>query len=53
MNRTLEQFKENQKRNQENLKKLLDFIQTGEKYGIHIEESLKNKIRDAMENVAD
>ncbi|GAA8532719.1 hypothetical protein KYTH09_06690 [Helicobacter pylori] len=53
MNRTLEQFKENQKRNQENLKKLLDFIHTGEKYGIHIEESLKDKIRNAMENVAD
>ncbi|MEJ8616160.1 LeoA/HP0731 family dynamin-like GTPase [Helicobacter pylori] len=53
MNETLEQFKANQKRNQENLKKLLDFIQTGEKYGIHIEESLKNKIRNAMENVAD
>ncbi|WRE46592.1 50S ribosome-binding GTPase [Helicobacter pylori] len=32
---------------------MLDFIQTGEKYGIHIEESLKNKIRNAMENVAD
>ncbi|GAA7597753.1 hypothetical protein HpMMM16_09470 [Helicobacter pylori] len=53
MNRTLEQFKENQKRNQENLKKLLDFIRAGEKYGIHIEESLKEKIRNAMENVAD
>ncbi|MDU9757287.1 LeoA/HP0731 family dynamin-like GTPase [Helicobacter pylori] len=53
MNETLEQFKENQKRNQENLKKLLDFIHTGEKYGIHIEESLKEKIRNAMENVAD
>ncbi len=52
-NETLEQFKENQKRNQENLKKLLDFIHTGEKYGIHIEESLKDKIRNAMENVAD
>ncbi|MGL2828586.1 LeoA/HP0731 family dynamin-like GTPase [Helicobacter pylori] len=51
-NETLEQFKKNQKRNQENLKKLLDFIHTGEKYGIHIEESLKNKIRNAMENVA-
>ncbi len=34
MNETLKQFKENQKRNQENLKKLLDFIHTGEKYGI-------------------
>ncbi len=51
-NETLEQFKRNQKRNQENLKKLLDFIHTGEKYGIHIEESLKDKIRNAMENVA-
>ncbi len=36
-NETLEQFKRNQKRNQENLKKLLDFIHTGEKYCIHIE----------------
>ncbi|GAA8940651.1 50S ribosome-binding GTPase [Helicobacter pylori] len=53
MNETLEQFKANQKRNQENLKKLLDFIHTGEKYGIQIEESLKDKIRNAMENVAD
>ncbi|WQR69636.1 50S ribosome-binding GTPase [Helicobacter pylori] len=53
MNETLEQFKRNQKRNQEILKKLLDFIHTGEKYGIHIEESLKEKIRNAMENVAD
>ncbi|MGL2728350.1 LeoA/HP0731 family dynamin-like GTPase [Helicobacter pylori] len=52
-NETLEQFKANQKRNQENLKKLLDFIHTGEKYGIKIEESLKDKIRNAMENVAD
>ncbi|WP_100953815.1 LeoA/HP0731 family dynamin-like GTPase [Helicobacter pylori] len=52
MNETLEQFKANQKRNQEKLEKLLDFIQTGEKYGIKIEESLKNKIRNAMENVA-
>lgn len=32
---------------------MLDFIHTGEKYGIHIEESLKEKIRNAMENVAD
>ncbi|GAA9043760.1 50S ribosome-binding GTPase [Helicobacter pylori] len=31
---------------------MLDFIHTGEKYGIHIEESLKDKIRNAMENVA-
>ncbi|MCQ2643150.1 dynamin family protein [Helicobacter pylori] len=52
MNETLEQFKANQKRNQENLKKLLDFIHTGEKYGIKVEESLKDKIRNAMENVA-
>ncbi|MGL2662318.1 LeoA/HP0731 family dynamin-like GTPase [Helicobacter pylori] len=52
-NETLEQFKRNQKRNQENLKKLLDFVQTGEEYGIKIEESLKDKIRNAMENVAD
>ncbi len=51
-NETLEQFKRNQKRNQENLKKLLDFIHTGEKYGIQIEESLKDKIHNAMENVA-
>lgn len=51
-NETLEQFKRNQKRNQENLKKLLDFIHTGEKYGIHIEESLKDKIRNAIKNVA-
>ncbi|MCQ2651092.1 50S ribosome-binding GTPase [Helicobacter pylori] len=34
------------------LQKLLDFVHTGEKYGIHIEESLKDKIRNAMENVA-
>ncbi len=52
-NETLEQFKANQKRNQEILQKLLDFVHTGEKYGIHIEESLKDKIRNAMENVAD
>ncbi|GAA7866816.1 hypothetical protein HpMS191_06370 [Helicobacter pylori] len=52
MNETLEQFKRNQKRNQENLQKLLDFIHTGEKYGIEVEESLKDKIRNAMENVA-
>ncbi len=51
-NETLEQFKVNQKRNQEILKKLLDFIHTGEKYGINVEESLKDKIRNAMENVA-
>ncbi|AHZ25331.1 LeoA/HP0731 family dynamin-like GTPase [Helicobacter pylori] len=53
MNETLEQFKKDQKRNQENLKKLLDFIHTGEKYRIHIEESLKDKIRNAIKNVAD
>ncbi|MFB1288475.1 LeoA/HP0731 family dynamin-like GTPase [Helicobacter pylori] len=53
MNETLEQFKRNQKRNQENLKKLLDFVHTGEKYGIKVEESLKDKIRNAMENVTD
>ncbi|GAA8494701.1 50S ribosome-binding GTPase [Helicobacter pylori] len=52
MNETLEQFKRNQKRNQEILKKLLDFVQTGEKYGIKVEESLKDKIHNAMENVA-
>ncbi|RVY46238.1 labile enterotoxin output A [Helicobacter pylori] len=52
-NETLEQFKRNQERNQEILKKLLDFIHTGEEYGINIEESLKDKIRNAMENVAD
>ncbi|MFP6048458.1 LeoA/HP0731 family dynamin-like GTPase [Helicobacter pylori] len=52
MNETLEQFKRNQKRNQENLEKLLDFVHTGEEYGIKIEESLKDKIRNAMENVA-
>ncbi|MFA4846610.1 LeoA/HP0731 family dynamin-like GTPase, partial [Helicobacter pylori] len=51
-NETLEQFKRNQKKNQEILKKLLDFIHTGEKYGIKIEESLKDKIHNAMENVA-
>ncbi|RVY18222.1 labile enterotoxin output A [Helicobacter pylori] len=51
-NETLEQFKVNQKRNQEILKKLLDFVHTGEKYGIKVEESLKGKIRNAMENVA-
>ncbi len=50
-NETLEQFKRNQKRNQENLKKLLDFVHTGEEYGIDIEDSLK-KIHNAMENVA-
>ncbi len=52
MNETLEQFKRNQKRNQEILKKLLDFVHAGEEYGIKVEESLKDKIRNAMENVA-
>ncbi|QTO94885.1 50S ribosome-binding GTPase [Helicobacter pylori] len=52
MNETLEQFKKNQKRNQEILKKLLDFVHTGEKYGIKVEDSLKDKIHNAMENVA-
>ncbi|GHS36950.1 hypothetical protein VN1158_06250 [Helicobacter pylori] len=51
-NETLEQFKKNQKRNQEILQKLLDFVHAGEEYGIQIEESLKDKIRNAMENVA-
>ncbi len=52
MNETLEQFKRNQKRNQEILKKLLDFVHAGEKYGIKVEESLKGKIRNAMKDVA-
>lgn len=52
-NETLEQFKKNQERNQKNLQKLLDFIHTGEEYGIKVEESLKDKIRNAMEDVAD
>lgn len=51
-NETLEQFKRNQKRNQEILKKLLDFVHTGEKYGIKVEESLKGRIRNAMKDVA-
>ncbi|MCQ2933231.1 50S ribosome-binding GTPase [Helicobacter pylori] len=51
-NETLEQFKRNQKRNQEILKKLLDFVHAGEKYGIKVEDSFKDKIRNAMENVA-
>lgn len=51
-NETLEQFKRNQERNQEILKKLLDFVHTGEEYGIKVEESLKDKIHNAMENVA-
>ncbi|WQT14022.1 50S ribosome-binding GTPase [Helicobacter pylori] len=53
MNETLKQFKENQKRNQENLKKLLDFIHTGKKYGIKIEESFKAKINNAIQSATD
>ncbi|GAA8201917.1 hypothetical protein HpBT148_04870 [Helicobacter pylori] len=53
MNETLKQFQEIQKRNQENLEKLLDFIHTGEKYGIEIEESFKAKINSAIQSVAD
>ncbi|NHA79430.1 labile enterotoxin output A [Helicobacter pylori] len=52
MNETLEQFKRNQKRNQEILQKLLDFVHTREKYGIKVEESLKDKIRNAMKDVS-
>ncbi|GAA9290547.1 hypothetical protein HpHA234_07980 [Helicobacter pylori] len=52
MNETLKQFKESQKRNQENLEKLLDFIHTGEKYGIEIEESFKAKINNAIQSAA-
>ncbi|GAA7849959.1 50S ribosome-binding GTPase [Helicobacter pylori] len=52
-NETLGQFKKDQKRNQEILKKLLDFVHAGEKYGIKVEDSFKDKIRNAMENVAD
>ncbi|PUD43904.1 labile enterotoxin output A [Helicobacter pylori] len=51
-NETLEQFKKNQERNQKNLQKLLDFVHTGEEYGIKVEESLKDKIRNAIKNVA-
>ncbi|GAA6820751.1 50S ribosome-binding GTPase [Helicobacter pylori] len=51
-NETLGQFKKDQKRNQEILKKLLDFIHTGEKYGIKIEESLKDKIHNAIKDVS-
>ncbi|WP_187898382.1 LeoA/HP0731 family dynamin-like GTPase [Helicobacter pylori] len=51
-NETLEQFKRNQKRNQEILKKLLDFVHAGEEYGIKVEESLKDKIHNAIKNVA-
>ncbi|GAA7137716.1 hypothetical protein Kyoto68B_06190 [Helicobacter pylori] len=53
MNETLKQFKENQKRNQENLNKLLDFIHTGEKYGIEIEESFKAKINSTIQSATD
>ncbi|MGL2545053.1 LeoA/HP0731 family dynamin-like GTPase [Helicobacter pylori] len=51
-NETLEQFKRNQKRNQEILKKLLDFVHAGEKYGIKVEESLKDKIHNAIKDVS-
>ncbi|WRF72854.1 50S ribosome-binding GTPase [Helicobacter pylori] len=51
-NETLEQFKRNQKRNQEILKKLLDFVHIGEEYGIKVEESLKDKIRNAIKDVS-
>ncbi|MCQ2942563.1 50S ribosome-binding GTPase [Helicobacter pylori] len=34
------------------LKKLLDFVHTGEEYGIKVEESLKDKIRNAMKDVS-
>ncbi|WQZ72536.1 50S ribosome-binding GTPase [Helicobacter pylori] len=46
-------FKRNQKRNQEIFQKLLDFVHAGEEYGIKVEESLKDKIHNAMENVGD
>ncbi|GAA8234799.1 50S ribosome-binding GTPase [Helicobacter pylori] len=52
MNETLKQFQEIQKRNQENLEKLLDFIHAGEKYGIEIEESFKAKINNAIQSAA-
>ncbi|MDU9711458.1 LeoA/HP0731 family dynamin-like GTPase [Helicobacter pylori] len=52
-NEMLEQFKKNQERNQKNLQKLLDFVHTGEEYGIKVEDSFKDKIHNAMENVAD
>lgn len=51
-NETLEQFKKNQERNQEILKKLLNFVHTGEEYGIKVEESLKDKIHNAMKDVS-
>ncbi len=53
MNETLKQFKENQKRNQENLEKLLDFVKAGEKYGIKVEESFKAKINSAIQSTTD
>ncbi len=53
MNETLKQFKENQKRNQENLEKLLDFVKAGEKYGIKVEESFKAKINSAIQSAND
>ncbi|GAA7455006.1 50S ribosome-binding GTPase [Helicobacter pylori] len=53
MNETLKQFQENQKKNQENLKKLLDFVHTGEKYGIKIEKSFKTKINSAIQSATD
>ncbi|EDP3308271.1 50S ribosome-binding GTPase [Campylobacter jejuni] len=52
MNETLKQFKENQEINQKNLKKLLDFINTGEQYGINIENSFKEKINNVIKNIA-
>ncbi len=53
MNETLKQFKEIQKRNQENLEKLLDFVKAGEKYGIEIEESFKAKINSTIQSATD
>ncbi|WQS13555.1 50S ribosome-binding GTPase [Helicobacter pylori] len=53
MNETLKQFKEIQKRNQENLEKLLDFVKAGEKYGIKIEESFEKKINSIIQSTAD
>ncbi|GHQ97542.1 hypothetical protein VN0420_05760 [Helicobacter pylori] len=53
MNETLEQFKKNQKRNQEILKKLLDFVHAGEEYGIKIENSFKAKINSAIQSATD
>ncbi len=43
MNETLEQFKRNQKRNQEILKKLLDFVHTGENTASRLKILLKTK----------